>query len=124
MSDKELSKTTIDEVTHKSFHTWGSLLAYFMIIGGGLYSLTIIGAIFGVPVIFAGMNLLRSSRAAKEVLELTDSKKQLAKYQELVKEGAGFLKIQGIILIVSLVLTVIYIFFIFLLILVALIAGA
>ncbi len=77
----------------------------FTIVYGVLTSLSIIGAIIGVPLIFAG---LRIREAADEfnVFRLTNDNASLKKGFEL--QGKYFY-IQKIIIIVGLILTVLYI---------------
>ncbi len=78
----------------------------FTIVYGVLTSLSIIGAVIGVPLIFAG---LRIREAADEfnTFRLTNDNNALRRGFEL---QGKFFNIQKIIIIVGLVLTVIYIF--------------
>ena len=77
----------------------------FTIIYGGLTCLSIIGAVIGIPLIFAGM---RIREAADEFTIFQSSNDSKALRRALEKQGRYF-NILKILIIVALVLTVIYI---------------
>lgn len=80
-------------------------IGWFGIIGGGLYSLTIIGAIIGIPYLFAGLRLKEAAEFFESYAQSDDRGLLLA---ALEKQERSFFIVK-VILIVSLVLAAIYI---------------
>jgi len=84
-----------------------NFVGWFTIIYGGLSCLTIIGAIPGVPMIFAG---LRLTEAAKELRSFLASNDMASIFRALERQNRAFF-IAKWYLIVSLIFTVLYILF-------------
>jgi len=80
-------------------------IGILQIIGGALYCLTIIGALFGVPVIFMGIRLREAADGFKKYLA-SDSKQDLDVAIE--KQKRSFY-IQFVLTIIGLVIMAIYI---------------
>ena len=86
-----ISTISVDEVFKKKMNFLGLLqqiLGVIMVIFGGLYCLTIIGAILGVPFIFIGLKMLRSGEAYKKsmfTLEGGDIKEGLILFSDAMK---------------------------------------
>lgn len=74
---------------------WSNLMATLWIINGALSSITIIGAPIGIPSIIAGAKLLKVASLSKE-LTVTDPKTA-----ELLDNLNSFLKINGLMFIIS-----------------------
>jgi hypothetical protein len=84
-------------------------VGWFAIIGGGLYSLTIIGALIGVPVLISGLRL-------KEASEELDSYQQTGSAATLTKaleRQSRYFFIQKVLILVALVLMVVYVILFF-----------
>ena len=86
-----ISTISVDEVFKKKMNFLGlvqQILGVIMVIFGGLYSLSIIGAILGVPFIFIGLKMLRSGEAYKKsmfTLEGGDIKEGLILFSDAMK---------------------------------------
>ena len=86
-----ISTISVDEVFKKKMNFLGlvqQILGVIMVIFGGLYCLTIIGAILGVPFIFIGLKMLRSGEAYKKsmfTLEGGDIKEGLILFSDAMK---------------------------------------
>ena len=86
-----ISTISVDEVFKKKMNFLGlvqQILGVIMVIFGGLYSLSIIGAILGVPFIFIGLKMLRSGEAYKKsmfTLEGGDIKEGLTLFSDAMK---------------------------------------
>ena len=86
-----ISTISVDEVFKKKMNFLGlvqQILGVIMVIFGGLYCLTIIGAIFGIPSIFIGLKMLRSGEAYKKsmfTLEGGDIKEGLILFSDAMK---------------------------------------
>lgn len=78
--------------------------AWVSIIGGGLYCLTIIGAIVGVPVLIGGLRLKESLESLNKYAD-TGSASDL---QEAFEKQKTYWFIQKVLIIVGLVFAVIY----------------
>ncbi|MBP8637156.1 MAG: hypothetical protein KBH87_03965, partial [Leptotrichiaceae bacterium] len=64
-----ISTISVDEVFKKKMNFLGlvqQILGVIMVIFGGLYCLTIIGAILGVPFILIGLKMFKSGEAYKK----------------------------------------------------------
>ena len=86
-----ISTISVDEVFKKKMNFLGlvqQILGVIMVIFGGLYCITIIGAILGVPFIFIGLKMLRSGEAYKKsmfTLEGGDIKEGLILFSDAMK---------------------------------------
>lgn len=72
-----ISTISVDEVFKKKMNFLGlvqQILGVIMVIFGGLYSLSIIGAILGVPFIFIGLKMFRSGEAYKKSMFTLEGK--------------------------------------------------
>ena len=87
---------------------WMRIIGVLAILGGALYTLSIIGAIFGVPMIFVGIYLMQ----AASQLEQGMSGNPASLYESANKLSLVF-QIVGILALISLVITILYILFIF-----------
>ncbi len=80
----------------------------FYIIIGALYSLTIVGALFGIPMIISGLRLRESSDSFIGYLTSSDER-----MLEIALERQGrFFFIQKVLMIISIILLALYIFLI------------
>ena len=79
----------------KPLSGWATLIAVLTVIGGAFASLTIIGAIIGIPQIIAGVKLLKAVDVSKGITG-SDSKTT-----EVFDNINSYFKINGIIFIVS-----------------------
>jgi hypothetical protein len=77
-------------------------LGYVYIIGGGLYCLTIIGAIVGVPVLISGLRL----KDAGESFASYGMQPNAAMLRTALEQQAKFFFIQKVLIIIALVLMV------------------
>ena len=86
-----ISTISVDEVFKKKMNFLGlvqQILGVIMVIFGGLYCLTIIGAILGVPFILIGLKMFRSGEAYKKsmfTLEGGDIKEGLILFSDAMK---------------------------------------
>ena len=86
-----ISTISVDEVFKKKMNFLGlvqQILGVIMVIFGGLYSLTIIGAILGVPFILIGLKMFISGEAYKKsiiTLEGGDIKEGLTLFSDAMK---------------------------------------
>jgi hypothetical protein len=80
----------------------------FTIILGGLYCLTIIGALLGVPFIFAGIRL----REAADSFMYYISTKDMRMIENACERQGRYFFIMKVLLIIALAFIVLYIFFI------------
>lgn len=86
-----ISTISVDEVFKKKMNFLGlvqQILGVIMVIFGGLYCLTIIGAILGVPFILIGLKMFRSGEAYKKsiiTLEGGDIKEGLTLFSDAMK---------------------------------------
>ena len=86
-----ISAISVDEVFKKKMNFLGlvqQILGVIMVIFGGLYSLTIIGAILGVPFILIGLKIFKSGEAYKKsiiTLEGGDIKEGLTLFSDAMK---------------------------------------
>jgi lipopolysaccharide export LptBFGC system permease protein LptF len=89
----------------KTISTWGKVFGYLMIISGAISALGgllafLVGAIPGVICIFLGLYLLRSAKKAEDLQRGYDDR-TLA---ELLENYAKYLRLQGIMMIIAIVL--------------------
>ena len=86
-----VSTISVDEVFKKKMNFLGlvqQILGVIMVIFGGLYCLTIIGAILGVPFILIGLKMFKSGEAYKKsiiTLEGGDIKEGLTLFSDAMK---------------------------------------
>ena len=86
-----ISTISVDEVFKKKMNFLGlvqQILGVIMVIFGGLYCLTIIGAILGVPFILIGLKMFKSGEAYKKsiiTLECGDIKEGLTLFSDAMK---------------------------------------
>lgn len=86
-----ISTISVDEVFKKKMNFLGlvqQILGVIMVIFGGLYCITIIGAIFGIPSIFIGLKIFKSGEAYKKsiiTLEGGDIKEGLILFSDAMK---------------------------------------
>ena len=99
---------------------WAQFLGVLYIIMGVGYSLTIIGAIMGVPFIFAGLGLFRGGSHAKTFMATGDQ----AAIQQTAVELMRHARIIGILGAVTAVLYLLFIILYFVLIVVAFVGAA
>ena len=86
-----ISTISVDEVFKKKMNFLGlvqQILGVIMVIFGGLYSLSIIGAVLGVPFILIGLKIFKSGEAYKRsmfTLEGGDIKEGLTLFSDAMK---------------------------------------
>ena len=86
-----ISTISVDEVFKKKMNFLGlvqQILGVIMVIFGGLYCLTIIGALLGVPFILIGLKIFKSGDAYKKsiiTLEGGDIKEGLTLFSDAMK---------------------------------------
>ena len=86
-----ISTISVDEVFKKKMNFLGlvqQILGVIMVIFGGLYSLSIIGAIFGIPSIFIGLKTFKSGESYKKsmiTMEGRDIKEGLTLFSDAMK---------------------------------------
>ena len=104
-----ISTISVDEVFKKKMNFLGlvqQILGVIMVIFGGLYCLTIIGAILGVPFILIGLKIFKSGEAYKKsiiTLEGGDIKEGLTLFSDAMK-------IYIIMIVVFLVFVILFLF--------------
>jgi hypothetical protein len=102
-----ISTISVDEVFKKKMNFLGlvqQILGVIMVIFGGLYCITIIGAIFGIPSIFIGLKTFKSGESYKKsmiTMEGRDIKEGLTLFSDA-------LKIYVIMFIVILVIEILF----------------
>ncbi len=87
-------------------------VSIMLIIIGGASSLTIVGLIYGIPMILAGLRLKDSAENLNNYI-ITDQKSFFELGIENLGQHFKFMKIQYIIIIVMFVLYIIFLLFIF-----------
>ena len=86
-----ISAISFDEVFKKKMNFLGliqQILGVIMVIFGGLYSITIIGAVLGIPFILIGLKIFKSGEAYKKsmlTLEGKDIKEGLTLFSDAMK---------------------------------------
>ena len=86
-----ISTISVDEVFKKKMNFLGlvqQILGVILVIFGGLYSLSIIGAVLGVPFILIGLKIFKSGEAYKKsiiTLEGGDIKEGLTLFSDAMK---------------------------------------
>lgn len=86
-----ISTISVDEVFKKKMNFLGlvqQILGVIMVIFGGLYCITIIGAIFGIPSIFIGLKTFKSGESYKKsmiTMEGRDIKEGLTLFSDAMK---------------------------------------
>jgi hypothetical protein len=102
-----ISTISVDEVFKKKMNFLGlvqQILGVIMVIFGGLYCITIIGAIFGIPSIFIGLKTFKSGESYKKsmiTMEGRDIKEGLTLFSDA-------LKIYVIMIVVILVIEILF----------------
>ena len=81
---------------------WPQIMGGFSVVVGALYSLTIIGAIIGIPAIFMGLAMFRGGSHAKAYCASQNDADGLMAASEFMR----FFRIYGIMTCVSLVLVI------------------
>jgi hypothetical protein len=84
-------------------------LGWVYIIGGALYCLTIIGAVFGVPVLISGMRL----KDAGESFASYGHQPSAATLRHALEQQAKFFFIQKVLILIAIGLTVLMFIFMF-----------
>ena len=108
-----ISTISVDEVFKKKMNFLGlvqQILGVIMVIFGGLYCLTIIGAILGVPFILIGLKIFKSGEAYKKsiiTLEGGDIKEGLTLFSDAMK--IYIIRIV-VILVIEILLSITFIF--------------
>ena len=83
--------------TVKPLSGWATFFGVLIIICGALYSITIIGAIVGVPFIIAGVKLTKAVSLSKELRSYEERQKMDLVFDNL----NAFFKINGIMIVIS-----------------------
>ena len=108
-----ISTISVDEVFKKKMNFLGlvqQILGVIMVIFGGLYCLTIIGAILGVPFILIGLKMFKSGEAYKKsiiTLEGGDIKEGLILFSDAMKI---YIIMIVVILVIEILLSITFIF--------------
>ena len=108
-----ISTISVDEVFKKKMNFLGlvqQILGVIMVIFGGLYCLTIIGAILGVPFILIGLKMFKSGEAYKKsiiTLEGGDIKEGLTLFSDAMKI---YIIMIVVILVIGILLSITFIF--------------
>ena len=108
-----ISTISVDEVFKKKMNFLGlvqQILGVIMVIFGGLYCLTIIGAILGVPFILIGLKMFKSGEAYKKsiiTLEGGDIKEGLTLFSDAMKI---YIIMIVVILVIEILLSITFIF--------------
>ena len=107
------------------FSRWGKIYGVLAIVSGSLSCLSIIGAVIGIPMIFAGINMRKGALKAKSIINRTADGEVISteEYGAVIEEVGHYTKIMGIITIVSYVLGVIFFILYFSLIFFVIFAG-
>lgn len=86
-----------------------NFVGVFYIIIGALYSITIVGAPFGIPMIISGLRLRESADSFRGYLNSNDSRMM----EIALERQSRFFFIQKVLMIITIVLAVLYIILIF-----------
>lgn len=107
------------------FSKWGSIYGVLAIVSGALSCLSIIGALIGVPMIFAGLNMRKAAKKAQSIMTRISNCEEVSaeEYGAVIEEVGRYAKIMGIITIVSFSLGVLYFIFCFIMIFISIFAG-
>ncbi|HEY1406090.1 MAG TPA: DUF5362 family protein [Spirochaetota bacterium] len=84
---------------------WASFVAVVNIVGGALYSLTILGALIGVPIIIGGVHLYKAVKIFRDLKDLSDT----AKYNDAMQKVNVYFMINGMLLVLCIVGFIIYV---------------
>ena len=84
----------------KRYKGWLNFLGVVNIIGGILYSLSLIGIIFGILMIFIGIKLINAAQLIQRYINSRDEVDLLSIHENL----AGYFKYTGILYIVSIII--------------------
>lgn len=98
-----MSQMTINKMTGDM-----RFVGIFYIIMGALYSLTIVGAVIGIPFIICGLRLRESAEAYNGYIGSSDTNM----LERAFERQGSFFFIQKVLMIIGLVLMVLYIIFI------------
>ncbi len=96
------SPADFDDVQGKPLNGWAKFIAYTLIVYGAFCCIGIITAAIGIPLIFAGLKLLKSVEDTKQFAE-SNSYYYLSNAMDNLN---GCFKILGIVTLVSLALSV------------------
>ena len=96
----------LDKNQLRQLSTWSGLIGIFTIISGILSCLSIIGIIPGVISIVLGIKLRNAKNRADEIVAEINSTDEIARLNLLISDLTTYFKIQGILIIVSLVMVV------------------
>jgi hypothetical protein len=88
------------------YGAWVKAQGILLIIAGASYSLSIIGAIVGVPIIFAGIKMIKSSEIASEIDVNASDKVKVEQLTVMGKELKDGIKIYLITVIAIFSLTI------------------
>lgn len=95
----------LDKERLKQMSTWSGFIGIITIISGVLSCISIIGIIPGVISIILGLKLRTAKTYSDEIIESIDENQE-GKLNLLISELATYFKIQGILVIVSLIMAV------------------
>ncbi len=84
----------------KSLTPWMSLHGWFYIAAGVIYCLSIVGAIFGIPLLIAGNGLLKSSK----ILKFYSENPTTEDFNKALDGQRAFFVTTGILFIVAIIL--------------------
>lgn len=90
---------------------WAKIIGVVFILGGGLYTITIIGALVGVPLILVGYNLFQAADHLQHGFQ-----GQVGRLQEASRRLSIALLIGGILTLICLIFMILYFLLIFFLI--------
>ncbi|HHU77891.1 MAG: DUF5362 family protein [Caldicoprobacterales bacterium] len=86
---------------------WAGFLGIINIIGGVLGCISIVGLIPGIIAIILGLKLRGAKRYADEAVAAPDGVTETSRLNLMISDLSAFFKIQGILIIISLVLSII-----------------
>ena len=80
------------------FSKWGNIYGILSIIFGVLVCLAIIGVFIGIPIIFAGINMIKGAKKAKSIATRTSNGEAIPmeEYDVIFKEIGQYTKIMSI----------------------------
>jgi Family of unknown function (DUF5362) len=99
-----VASTIAHYAAHPMTNKMTAIFGYGYVISGGLYSITVVGAIIGVPMFFSGLRLINANENLKKFHLTKDPVHVFTAIEDFNKHFS----IMGWVLLVMLVLTVIY----------------
>lgn len=96
----------LDKNQLRQFSTWSGLIGIFTIISGILSCISIVGIIPGIISIILGIKLRNAKNRADEIMAEISTTDEIGKLNLLISDLTTYFKIQGILIIVSLVMVV------------------